>query len=185
MPTRGNPEFAIEETRLEVGQQEYRCLAREHAVQVMERLFGRGATAAWFEKEDLANEPQRVNTPFLGRDVELDMIRKKQQSHLVIVADGAERNHTGDFRGKLALGEMHTAERPGSAHVHDKHHRQLAFLGEFFHIGVPHARGDIPVNGADLIAGLVFTNLLEVHAPALENAPVLARERCFNERARL
>ena len=57
------------------------------------------------------------------------------KADLVVVADGAEGEQAGDFRGELALGELDAAEISRGAHVDDEHHRQLAFLGEFFDEG--------------------------------------------------
>ena len=113
------------------------------------------------------------------------MIGKKHQPDFVVVADGAEGDHAGDFRREFALGEIHAAKRARSAHIHDQHDGQLAFLGEFLHVGMPEPRGHVPVDGAHFVAGLVFANLLKVHAPAFEHATVLAREGSFHKPARL
>ncbi len=50
--------------------------------------------------------------------------------------------------------------------------------------GVVHARGDVPVNRAHVVAGLVFAHLVEVHALALEDGMVLARERFVHDAVR-
>ncbi|HZI30877.1 MAG TPA: hypothetical protein VFF11_00980 [Candidatus Binatia bacterium] len=41
-----------------------------------------------------------------------------------------------------------------------------------------HAGGDVPINRAHVIAGLVFAHFIEIHPLAFENGVVLARE-CF------
>jgi hypothetical protein len=63
-----------------------------------------------------------------------------------------------------------------TADVHHQHHRQLALLAELLDEGVARAGGHVPVDRADVIAGHVFTHLLELHPLALEGAVVLARE---------
>jgi hypothetical protein len=74
------------------------------------------------------------------------------------------------------------AEQAGTAEIHDQHQGQFALLDEFFDERMVHARGDVPINGADVIAGLVFPDLVEIHALALEDAVVLPR-RAFRSRA--
>ena len=76
------------------------------------------------------------------------------------------------------------AEQAGAAHVHHQHERQFAFLDELLDERMVHPRGDVPVNRAHVVAGLVFAHLVEVHALALEDAMVLARERFGHEPVR-
>ena len=74
--------------------------------------------------------------------------------------------------------------KPGAAHVHDEHEREFAFLDELLDERMVHPRGDVPVNRAHVVAGLVFAHLVEVHALALEDGMVLARERFGHEPVR-
>ena len=60
--------------------------------------------------------------------------------------------------------------------------REFAFLDELLDERMVHPRGDVPVNRAHVVAGLVFAHLVEVHALALEDGMVLARERFGHER---
>ena len=53
----------------------------------------------------------------------------------------------------------------------------------FFTKGRPGARGHVPVDGADLVAGQVLAHLLEVHAAALEDRVVLAGHGLFDQAA--
>src|SRR5262249_16252010 len=62
--------------------------------------------------------------------------------------------------------------------------RQLALLDEALDEGVAHARGDVPVDSADVVAGLVLAHLLEGDAAALEDAAVLAAEQVLDGAAR-
>jgi hypothetical protein len=47
-----------------------------------------------------------------------------------------------------------------------------------------HPRGDIPVNRAHVVAGLVFAHLVEIHALPLEDGMIRARERFAHEAVR-
>src|SRR6185436_4928334 len=62
------------------------------------------------------------------------------------------------------------------------HECEFAFLDELLDERMVHSRRDIPVNRAHVVAGLVFAHLVEVHALALEDGMVLARE-CFGHDA--
>ena len=48
-----------------------------------------------------------------------------------------------------------------------------------------HARGDVPVDGADVVAGLVLADLLEGDAGALEDGVILAAEQVLDGALRL
>jgi hypothetical protein len=58
---------------------------------------------------------------------------------------------------------------------------QFAFLDELFDEGVIHPGGDIPVDGADIIAGLIFADLVKIHPLAFKDAMVMAGERLGDE----
>src|SRR6202043_3474749 len=67
---------------------------------------------------------------------------------------------------------------------------KFPFLGEFFDKGRPETRGDVPINRANLVAGLIFADVLKVHSASFEDAVVvtgksgLDQPACFNfERA--
>ena len=122
--------------------------------------------------------------PLRGGNEFFHLVGEQQQSDLVVVADGGEGEHGGDFGGEFAFGLVARAEQAGAAHVHDQHHRQFAFLDEFLDERMVHPRGDVPVNRAHVVTGLVFAHLVEVHALALEDAMVLARERLGHEPVR-
>src|SRR5204863_6770647 len=61
---------------------------------------------------------------------------------------------------------------------------QFAFLDELFDEGMVHAGGHVPINRAHVVAGLILTHLVEIHALALEDAVVLAGERFADEPVR-
>jgi hypothetical protein len=103
-----------------------------------------------------------------------------EQADAIVVGYGAEGQDGGQFRGDLALLLETRAELLAAADVDGQHHRQLAFLDEAFDERVPHAGGDVPVDGADVVAGLVFADFLEGDAGALEDAVVFAAEKVLD-----
>ena len=62
-----------------------------------------GPAPDWIEEKDLANNSQGMRAPFLRRDEEFEAIAEEKQANFIVVADGAESEETGNFRGQLAL----------------------------------------------------------------------------------
>ena len=60
--------------------------------------------------------------------------------------------------------------------IDDEEQRQLALFHERLHEGMAHARRHIPVDGAEIVAMLVFADLRELDALAAEDGTVLAGE---------
>ena len=59
--------------------------------------------------------------------------------------------------------------------------RQFALLAVALHERPAHAVGDVPVNVPHLVAGDVFAQLLEIHAPAFEMAEIGADHRVVDQ----
>ena len=68
----------------------------------------------------------------------------------------------------------------GGRDVDDQPDGQFAFLDVAFDMRTAGARSDVPVDGTDFISGMVGADLIEVHAPAFEHAPVLAGQQVFD-----
>ena len=133
------------------------------------------------EEQNLADQAQRVRAAFLRRDEELDLVGEEKQPDLVVIPDRAEGEQRRDFRRQFAFRLRIAAEISRRAHIHDEHHGELALLREFLHEGVAHARGHIPIDRADFIAGLILAHFVEVHPAPLEDAVVIARENGLHE----
>jgi hypothetical protein len=101
-----------------------------------------------------------------------------------MVLDGAEGEHRTDLSGGVELGLPRRAEAPRRAHVEEEGDHQLALLHETLYIRSAHARGDVPVDGANVVAGLVFAHLVELHPLSLEHAVVFAGEDVVHHAAR-
>ena len=156
----------------EVGEQEHDRAPVQHAIQEGQGRRDVGAAVLGLEEEHLADEPQNVAPPFARRQEQLDLVGEQQQRDLVAAPRGGNGQRAGNLRRKLALGAAQRAERRGGRDVHRQHHRQFALLAVALHERPPHAIGDVPVNVADLIAGDILAQLLEIHAAALEVAQV-------------
>ena len=157
---------------------------RQNATHEFQRLDQIRSAPLRLKKQDFADDAQDVAAAFARRDEFLHFIGEQQQADLVVVADGGEGEHGRDLGGEFAFGLRARAKQAGAAHIHDQHERQFAFLDEFFDERMVHPRGDVPVNGAHVVAGLVFAHLVEVHPLPFEDAVVLARERFGHDAVR-
>ena len=135
-----------------------------------------GAGPFGLEVEQFADNEEDVLAALLGRDKLLHFVAEEDDTHLVVVLDGREGYGGTDFGHHLALGNAHSTKILAAAHVHEKHHREFAFLLIDLDIGAVVARGDIPVDVAHVITVLVLAHLAESHTPALESRVVLAGE---------
>lgn len=140
-----------------------------------------GALLAWFEEKNFADDAEDVFAAFFRRDVFLDFAGEEDQANLVVIADGGEGEDGGDFGGEFALGLFAGTEQTGAGKIDDEHDGQFAFFDELFDEGMIHSRGDVPVDGADFVAGLVLADFFEVHALAFEDAVVLPCHRFVDE----
>ena len=124
-----------------------------------------------------------MGAPFLRRDEKFDLIGEEEQADLVVIADGTESEQAGDFGGELALRLRGAAEISRGAHIHDQHDGEFAFFGEFFDKRGAHPRGDVPIDRANFVAGLILAHILEVHPASFEDTVVIAGEGGLDETA--
>src|SRR5262249_7428763 len=113
------------------------------------------------------------------------LVGELDQPDTVVVADGAERKDGRQLCRDLAFLLEQRPELLAGAGVNEQHYRQLALLDEALDEGVPHARGNIPVDRANVVAGLVLADLFERDAGALEDAVVLAAKQVLHGTAGL
>ena len=106
------------------------------------------------------------------------------KAYFIAVPDGGGGEHTGGFRSEFALGIRHRTEVRGGADIDHEQDREFAFFGEEFHMGFSGAGGDVPINGADVVAGNVVSNTIKIHAAALEDTGVAPGERIIDETIR-
>src|SRR6266403_866986 len=145
--------------RLKIRDEENRRASRYDLIQVIERQSRLGASSLRLEKQNLADEPQGVRPAFFWRNKKFDAIGEKDQPDLVIVPDCTECEQTSHLCRQFAFGLCCASKIPGGADIHNQHHRELAFFGKFFYEGVSHARCNVPINRANLIARLIFAHV--------------------------
>jgi len=163
-------------TLQEVREKKDHRLAFQEPVHVIEGIGEVRALAFGFVEEDLADDPEYVRAAFARWHIRLDPVGEKEESYLVVVLGGGKGEDAGELGGQLPFRLGSGAKSTGSREVDEKHEGELAFLAVDFDKGPIHARGDVPVDGADLVARLVLADLLKVHSLAFENTMVSPRQ---------
>src|SRR5437016_12856298 len=90
--------------RLKIGDEENYRASRHDLVQVIKGQGRFCAPSLRLEKQDLANESQRVRAAFFWWNKKLDAISEKNEPDLIVVPDRAEGEQASDFCGQLAFG---------------------------------------------------------------------------------
>ena len=125
---------------------------------------------------------QQVTASLLRRDELLDLLAEKESSDLVVVDDRRKRKHSGNLGKHVLPARAYGSEKPRAADIDQKHDGQFPLLFEDLHIRRTHARSDIPVHVAHIIAILVLAHFTEGHTAALEGRMVLTRKDLVRER---
>src|ERR1035438_2569482 len=101
-----------------------------------------------------------------------------------VAVDGPEEHHEPrELEERLPLGLRARTEDQAGRVLEDQEQRHLPLLCELFSVRLPEARGDIPVDVADVVPELVPDNLVELDAPAAEGRAVLAAEDVLDRMA--
>jgi hypothetical protein len=157
-----------------VGDEEDDRAPAEHRLEVAERRAEIGARPGGCKGEQIADDPERLPPPLPRRHVLLDPVGRKHGAHPVVVPRRRQREHRADLGGEVALGAAHAAEAGGGAQIGHEEHRQLPLFEVALHVGGAQPRGDVPVDGPDVVARLILPHLGELDPAAPERAPVLA-----------
>ena len=137
------------------------------------------------EVDYLADDEQDMLLPLLRWDIFLDFVREKDDSDLVVILHRGESEGGGDLRHHLLLLLADGTEIARAADIYEQHERKLALLLVDLDIWSVVAGGDIPVDIADIIAGLILSDLGEDDAATLEGAVIFARKDILAQAFRL
>ena len=122
----------------------------------------------------LAHHSQGVLLALARRDVLLDAAVKQREADLVVASDGREGQQGAELGCRLTLRARAGAEVLGARYVGHQHQRELTLLDVALDVGLAESGGDLPVDGANVVARYVGANLVELDTPALEDRDVLA-----------
>ena len=165
----------------EVAEHKACAAALDYLRQIFHRLADIRPLALGLEIQQFTYDVEDVLAAFLGRDKLLDMIREEDDPDLVVVLNGAEGQRGGNLSDHVPFSLHGAAEIQTTTDVHQKHHRQLAFLLENLDIRFVEAGRDIPFNVAYVVAVLVLSHLAEGHATPFERRVVLSRKDIAGE----
>ena len=167
----------------EVGDEEHNAPLLRHVGKEPRGRRQLGAVAARLGEEKLADDPEQVLAPAARGQPLLHAFRETQQPDAVVVLQRRKREERGDLGTELALALRDAAEPRRGRAVDRKEDVQLAVLAELLDVRRAHASGDVPVDAADVVTGLVLADLLELEAGAAEDAAVRAEQRFVGEDA--
>ena len=72
-------------------------------VEVIERRLQVCPAAFWLKGQDLANHAKHMSPAFFRGHVFLNLVGEYDEADLVVVANGGEREHRGEFGGQFVL----------------------------------------------------------------------------------
>ena len=163
---------------------EYDRVLVQHFRDVVDRGHHVGSAPDGLEREEIANDAQHVTPSLPRRNDVLDAIGEKKNANAVVVPNRGHRQHSGQLARQLALESLYRPESLRSGEIDDQHHGELALFDVALDERPAHSRGDVPVDRADLVAGLILAHFRELHSLALEHRAVLAGENGVDQPAR-
>ena len=100
---------------------------------------------------------------------------EREEADLVAVLDRGEGQQRTELDRGLELAAPARAELLRGRDIDEQHHGELALLDESLDVRLAGARGDVPVDRADVVAGDVRTHLVELHAAPFEHGEIRTR----------
>lgn len=121
-----------------------------------------------------------VSTSLRGNLLD-DPVGEENQADVVLIVDGCEGQKSGDFGGQIGLCAGAGTEIQRAGNIDEELDRQLPLFREALDLGDSCAGGDIPIDGAHVVANLVLANFIEFDAFSLERSMVIARKALVDE----
>ena len=103
-----------------------------------------------------------------------DVVGVENRAHATAVARQEARQRGRQIYQHGLLGLLRRAKAHGRTEVEQKPGGQFPILGVLAHVQLIHARGHVPVDVADIVLGLIFAQVGEVDAAAVEERAVVA-----------
>jgi len=110
----------------------------------------------------------------------LNAIGEKDQSNAVVVAHGGEGEQGADFMHRIPFGSIAMTGAAGGGSVDEKPDGEFPLFNIALDVRLAGAGGDVPVDGADVIARFVGADFVEVHAAAFEDTAVFAGQQVLD-----
>ena len=130
----------------------------------------------WFKFYQFSNDSQNVRTPFFRWNVQFDLIRKQNQTNLIIVVCCGKSHCGRNFGNNIFLELIFGTKTFGTRNIDHQHHRQFAFFLKNFDVRLVVTSCHIPVNRTNVIAILVRTHFAKSHSATFERGVVFPRK---------
>ena len=138
--------------------------------------IGDAAAAGHCRVDRGPNQHLGMGTAAAWRNVALHAVGKEEHADAIGILDGRKREDSRQLRRDVALAPVDGTEGHGAGDVDDHQHREIALLDELLHVREPGAGRDVPIDGADVVARLIFTDLRELDPTTMECGVVIAGE---------
>ena len=129
--------------------------------------------------EQIVDQAQHLDAPAARRDRPLDAAAVEDRPDTVAVAREQPRQRRDKIDQHRALQALHRAEVHRRAQVEQEPGGDLAIFDILAHVGRVHARGDVPVDVANIVFGLVFAQVGKVDPVAVEQAAIIALQQAI------
>ena len=150
---------------------------------MLQRMAQVAAAMIWCLPENIPHHTQHMPVAFGGGYVFFHTLGKQRKANLVVVALGGKGEHGTDFGGQFALGLAAAAKGARGTQVDHEHDGEFAFLNVLLNEWLVQPGSDVPVDVTHLVAGLIFPDVIEVHALTLEDTLVLADHQIADQPA--
>jgi hypothetical protein len=128
--------------------------------------------------EQVVDQAQHLDPPAAGRHRVFDAAAIENGPDAISMAgeQTRQRGDKVDEHGPLERLRLHRAKVHRGTEVEQKPPRDLAILRVLAHVRDVHSRGDVPIDIANVVSGLIFAQVGKVDPVAVEQAAVVALE---------
>ena len=147
------------------------------------RRIAAGVTG--LDSQKIGQQTQSVPPAFARWEDLLHTVRTEDHSDPVMVVCGGKSEQCRQLVDRIPFGAAQFSatlgrNATGGRGVHNQPDGQFAFFDVAFDMRTAGAGSHVPVDGTDFISGMVGADLIEIHPPASEDAPVLAGQQVFD-----
>ena len=115
---------------------------------------------------------------------QLDFVGKNDQSHAIVILNCGKGEQSANLGTYLAFHLRHRSKVSRRTRIDHQYHGEFALFVEHLDKRVIHTRCHVPVNCANIIAGLIFSHFCKRHTPAFKYRMVFASENRVHQIAR-
>src|SRR5690554_5885419 len=144
--------------------------------QELKSALGMGQVPLRTRVQDLSNDSEYVFSSLFRWDKRLNLVSIGGESNAVVVLNRRERQKGCYLGGGRKLKLFSAAKSLRARGINQQENRQFPFLYKLFDEHSVHTRRNVPVDDADVVSGLIFSDLRKVHTSPFEHGVILTRE---------